>query len=76
MKSDNKKYKYRPVLFFALAYLFTWIFWIPAIFVKEKSSVNENWFKDWPNKRDKRIEAATIPAKTRIASRTLGQFTL
>ena len=35
MKSDNKKYKYRPVLFFALAYLFTWIFWIPAIFVKE-----------------------------------------
>ena len=36
MKSDtNKEYKYRPVLFFALAYLFTWIFWIPAIFVKE-----------------------------------------
>ena len=33
MKSDNKDYKYRPVLFFALAYLFTWIFWIPAIFV-------------------------------------------
>ncbi len=25
-------YKYRPVLFFVLAYLFTWIFWIPAIF--------------------------------------------
>ena len=35
MKSDNNDYKYRPVLFFALAYLFTWIFWIPAIFVKE-----------------------------------------
>ena len=35
MKSDNKDYKYRPVLFFALAYLFTWIFWIPAIFVSE-----------------------------------------
>ena len=30
-----RKYKYRPVLFFALAYLFTWIFWIPAIFVSE-----------------------------------------
>ena len=28
-----KKYKYRPVLFFVLAYLFTWMFWIPAIFV-------------------------------------------
>ncbi len=32
---DEKPYKYRPVLFFALAYLFTWIFWIPAIFVHE-----------------------------------------
>ena len=30
-----KKYKYRPVLFFVLAYLFTWIFWIPAIFTSE-----------------------------------------
>ena len=29
-----KTYKYRPVLFFALAYLFTWIFWVPAIFIK------------------------------------------
>lgn len=28
-------YKYRPILFFVLAYLFTWIFWIPAIFVPE-----------------------------------------
>ena len=28
-------YRYRPVLFFMLAYLFTWIFWIPAIFVPE-----------------------------------------
>ena len=28
-------YRYRPVLFFALAYLFTWIFWIPAIWVSE-----------------------------------------
>ena len=26
-------YKYRPVLFFVLAYFFTWVFWIPAIFV-------------------------------------------
>ena len=26
-------YRYRPVLFFTLAYLFTWIFWVPAIFV-------------------------------------------
>ena len=36
MKSDtNKKYRYRPVLFFALAYLFTWFFWIPAIFLPQ-----------------------------------------
>ena len=46
MKTDNGKtnatettasstYRYRPVLFFALTYLFTWIFWIPAIFVPE-----------------------------------------
>ena len=28
-------YKYRPVLFFALAYLFTWLFWVPAIFLPE-----------------------------------------
>ncbi len=32
-KSSSAPYRYRPVLFFALAYLFTWIFWIPAIFV-------------------------------------------
>ena len=30
-----KPYRYRPALFFFLAYLFTWIFWIPAIFVPE-----------------------------------------
>ncbi|MCR5177766.1 MAG: CPBP family intramembrane metalloprotease [Lachnospiraceae bacterium] len=30
---EEKPYKYRPVLFFALAYLFTWIFWIPAGFL-------------------------------------------
>ncbi len=28
-------YRYRPVLFFALAYLFTWIFWIPSIFAPD-----------------------------------------
>ena len=31
----GKPYRYRPVLFFFLAYLFTWIFWIPAIFTSE-----------------------------------------
>ena len=29
-------YRYRPVLFFAMAYLFTWIFWVPAIFVPQE----------------------------------------
>ena len=31
---QHTAYRYRPVLFFALAYLFTRIFWIPAIFIK------------------------------------------
>jgi membrane protease YdiL (CAAX protease family) len=31
------KYRYRPVLFFLLAYLFTWGFWVPAIFVPENT---------------------------------------
>lgn len=31
---SNNGYRYRPVLYFAMAYLFTWIFWIPAIFLK------------------------------------------
>ena len=31
---QHTAYRYSPVLFFALAYLFTWIFWIPAIFIK------------------------------------------
>ena len=35
VKSEVNTYQYRPVLFFFLAYLFTWIFWIPAIFVPE-----------------------------------------
>ncbi len=33
--THTKAYRYRPVLFFALAYLFTWVFWIPAAFVPE-----------------------------------------
>ena len=32
---STSPYIYRPVLFFLMAYLFTWIFWIPAIFVPE-----------------------------------------
>ena len=32
---DLKQYRYRPVLFFVLAYVFTWIFWIPATFLPE-----------------------------------------
>ena len=32
------KYRYRPVLFFVLAYIFTWMFWIPAIFLPESIS--------------------------------------
>lgn len=28
-------YKYKPVRFFALAYLFTWVFWAPAVFLPE-----------------------------------------
>ena len=31
--SDGGSYRYRPVLFFVLSYLFTWIFWIPAIYL-------------------------------------------
>ena len=34
-----KKYKYRPALFFVLAYLFTWMFWLPAIFVPENIGI-------------------------------------
>ena len=32
--AGNKPYKYRPVLFFTMAYFFTWIFWIPATFLE------------------------------------------
>ena len=35
----NKGYRYRPVLYFAMSYLFTWIFWVPAIFLPEDISV-------------------------------------
>ena len=36
--NNTGTYKYKPVQFFALAYLFTWIFWIPAIFLPESIS--------------------------------------
>ena len=36
--NNTEKYKYKPVLFFALAYVFTWIFWIPAIYLQESIS--------------------------------------
>ena len=36
--NDTEKYKYKPVLFFALAYVFTWIFWIPASYLPESIS--------------------------------------
>ena len=36
--NNTEKYRYKPVLFFALAYVFTWIFWIPAIFMPESIS--------------------------------------
>ena len=44
--------------------------------VKEKSLVKENWFKDCPNKSESKIDAATIPAKTKIAKRTFSHLTL
>ncbi len=31
--NSSGEYRYRPVFFFTMAYLFTWIFWIPAIFL-------------------------------------------
>ena len=37
-RESSTSYRYRPVLFFFLAYLFTWIFWIPAIFTSENLS--------------------------------------
>ena len=36
---QTNSYKYKPVKFFFLAYLFTWIFWIPAIFLPENAAV-------------------------------------
>ena len=37
LNTENvSSYRYRPVLFFAMAYLFTWIFWVPAIFVPQE----------------------------------------
>ena len=37
--AESKGYRYRPVLYFAMAYLLTWIFWIPAIFLKGNVAV-------------------------------------
>ncbi len=37
--TENKRYRYRPVLYFAMAYIFTWIFWIPAVFLPENISM-------------------------------------
>ena len=34
---DQTGYRYRPVLFFILTYLFTWIFWVPAAYVPENA---------------------------------------
>ncbi|MCR5355962.1 MAG: CPBP family intramembrane metalloprotease [Lachnospiraceae bacterium] len=36
--TNTMQYRYRPVLFFVMAYIFTWIFWIPAIFIPESIS--------------------------------------
>ena len=36
--TDGSDYRYKPVLFFILAYVFTWLFWIPAIFLPESIS--------------------------------------
>ena len=35
---NTKQYRYRPVLFFLMAYIFTWLFWISAIFTPESIS--------------------------------------
>ena len=35
---ESNTYRYRPVLFFVLAYFFTWVFWIPAVFTPESIS--------------------------------------
>jgi len=32
---EVKPYKYRPILFFVITYICTWVFWIPAIFLPE-----------------------------------------
>lgn len=34
MNREKDEYRYRPVLFFICAYFFTWVFWIPAVFIK------------------------------------------
>lgn len=37
--NPSNRYRYKPTKFFALAYLFTWIFWIPAIFLPENAGM-------------------------------------
>lgn len=37
--NPSNRYRYKPAKFFALAYLFTWIFWIPAIFLPENAGM-------------------------------------
>ena len=38
-EGKNCGYRYRPVLYFAMAYLFTWIFWVPAIFLEGNTAM-------------------------------------
>ena len=37
-EQNTQQYRYRPVLFFILTYFFTWMFWIPAIWLPETIS--------------------------------------
>lgn len=37
-EQNTNGYRYRPILFFAVTYIFTWMFWIPAIYLPETIS--------------------------------------
>ncbi|MBO4898796.1 MAG: CPBP family intramembrane metalloprotease [Lachnospiraceae bacterium] len=37
-EQNTNGYRYRPILFFAVTYFFTWMFWIPAIYLPETIS--------------------------------------
>ena len=37
-EQNTKQYRYRPILFFGLTYIFTWLFWIPAVWLPETIS--------------------------------------